>query len=451
MSYWIKCIGLLFLSAALVTGCDFLDDDDDASNDGNATNVNNTNNNDNNDGDNDGDNDEELAGGWYGYELDVPDGVARHDVRVTGIHCESADECAVSTYVPLDHGFIVGATTSGSTGVVYNGETLSDELAGTDFRFHGFNQTSLGLHARLSASYRFVLGDGDLTDPASWDNIRPGTNDSESDFSVLNDQWLLADDGNDNWVFHYRGVMFRTDEEPSEITHWAGVWAPNRNPPYPNDHADRKSADDTLCDSSPEISISPTTTQYSEAASDLSWIMITANALDQRGSDPSGVCVSEDMGDNFYQVPFPDANNDDNYGPQAVYCIDDDHCWAYGGRTFADDSAMIYYTTNASDGRDMDWSRGTLPDGLPDDGVVPKHVFFAPDAQHGWMTGNVKNDTMLFQTTDGGATWEDISNGLRAASGGTRMHAGFALDENRIFIGGEDDVLYYHENSGLTD
>jgi hypothetical protein len=420
-------VATIVVAIVLIGGCDFLDGENGA---------------------NFSENSEPLEGGWVGMELILPEGVAAHEVRITGIHCESAAECAVS--VESGHGFIAGASTSGVSGVVLDGAVVAQAGSGTaDMDFTGFNKTSLGVVARMGLSNYFVLADGNLTDPASWSFQSMGTNESDNDFQVLNTQWLIADDGSGNWIFNYNGVIWGTDSNPSPTTFWNGLWSPNRNPPFPSDFLDRKSADDSICDSSPEMNVSPTATQFNYAAPDFSVIIYPANTINQGGSDPTGVCVSTDGAQNFRHVPFPDATNEDHEGPKAVYCIDKDRCWAYNGRQFATDSVYVYYTTNASQGTSMTWTRAQLPS-LPDVGVVPRHIFFAPDGQHGWLVGQLTSSSpLMLYTDDGGQSWENISGGVQAAVGGVRLHSGFAIDANRIFVGGESATLYYHASGGM--
>lgn len=131
------------------------------------------------------------------------------------------------------------------------------------------------------------------------------------------------------------------------------MWAPNRVPPFPADYHDLKEADDSLCDSTAEMNVSPNATQFSAATDGLEVIIYPANAINQAGTDPSGVCVSTDGAQSLTQVPFPDANNDDGYGPQGVYWADSDRCFAFAGREFASDSFFVYYTHDASAGAEM--------------------------------------------------------------------------------------------------
>lgn len=80
---------------------------------------------------------------------------------------------------------------------------------------------------------------------------------------------------------------------------------------------------------------------------------------------------------------------------------------------------------------------------------MPYQFFFAPDGEHGWLVNENSNDAMILRTNDGGQSWEDISGGLVEAAGSTAMHGGFALDADRIFVGGESGTLYYHEGGGV--
>ena len=88
-------------------------------------------------------------------------------------------------------------------------------------------------------------------------------------------------------------------------------------------------------------------------------------------------------------------------------------------------------------------------------------MFFEPTGKTGWMVGRKSGDDaspppLLWKTTDGGATWKDISVASFAtassvgvaADGGTWLESGFALDAKNIWIAGHDGLLMHHDNGG---
>ena len=66
---------------------------------------------------------------------------------------------------------------------------------------------------------------------------------------------------------------------------------------------------------------------------------------------------------------------------------------------------------------------------------------------HGWLAGYGNGATaVLFATSDGGATWTDVSDAL-GPHGDLRLFAGTAIDASHILVGGEtvggsQDVLF---------
>ena len=179
--------------------------------------------------------------------------------------------------------------------------------------------------------------------------------------------------------------------------------------------------------------------QFAHASADLGVIIYPAVGLNQGGAsmsnyDAPGVCVSVDRGKTFHQVPFPAADIvHSDWGPRAINCTDDDHCWAYKAYQFGDDNRYLFYTTNASSGLSMTWTRGALPD-IDLSGVTFRQAFFAPDNQHGWLVGDFDSKApLLFATSDGGATWEDLSAKVQSAMGDGELWTGAAADADHIW------------------
>lgn len=290
----------------------------------------------------------------------------------------------------------------------------------------------------------------DYTTKSSWSRTEIGINDSDNGFTVLNDQegFGVAPDG--TWRYLYTGVLFGAAKAPSATTYWDGVWSPQRVPPFPADFQQLKDADATICNSNPGGSVNPHPTQVMYMSDDLSLIMYPASSMnneDLHNPDLPGVCVSTDRGATFRVVAFPDAPG--GYGPLGVDCTDNDHCWAYNGLQYSDDTHYIYFTQNASQGTSMTWTRATLPSNLVSGQTQIRHIFFAPDNTHGWAVGANDGRPLLLRTVDGGANWTDESAPVMALIGKTRLSSGFALDADNIWVGGEKGVLLSNGRGGL--
>jgi hypothetical protein len=384
-------------------------------------------------GDDDGD-DESDDGSADGLRLvdlvDTEDGVQRMGVdTVNGIRCVDAAHCAIATRNFSDGGALY---------VTADGQTLqpvltSDDLPGSS-QFLGIDDTGAGWIARIDRSGPIVLAAGDPISASSWSQVEVGSNESESDFTVLNNQELIRAGTGGDWLYVYSGVVWHAPTGPSPTTAWLGRWAPHRLPTFPPDYDERKAADPTLCDSDPVVGTEPDMTAFGFASADLTIVMYPAGGVNQGATDPPGVCISRDGGATFHQVPF-EGMSAEEVGPLAIYCLDNDRCWAFGGIPFDGAPAYVYASTNASTATPI-WRRA-VPAGEADD-HRPRAISFAPDGQHGWLVGD---DGLVWTSADGGATWSDVSGTFVALAGMLDWTSVFAVDATRAWIGGASGAL----------
>jgi photosystem II stability/assembly factor-like uncharacterized protein len=150
------------------------------------------------------------------------------------------------------------------------------------------------------------------------------------------------------------------------------------------------------------------------------------------------VCISLDGGHTFHHAEFTGVAL--GAGPVGVTCTSSSHCVAYGGLKSTASSAYVYVSTNASMGATSTWTKATTPT-LPDDTQL-RAVAFAPDGKTGWLVGSTSaNGSLLFTTTDGGATWADDTTTISALTQDNPLHSVYALDATHVWIGGENDTL----------
>lgn len=378
--------------------------------------------------------------GWRAIPLPAAD----QEARVTGVHCSSRSSCVIATHPLGDYGKVYAASESSVGAVLVSGATVEPlaHVSGTP-GFLGFERTREGLTARLTVSGAYVTDKGELTQVSSWQVAELGR--VEGSTFPLNAQESLQVAADGTWRFiNNRGYLYGATSAPSATTAWTRLWSPTASPSVPSDFAARKSADPSLCHSDLTTGTSPKQTQNVWMSQDLALIVHPSRGLGQAGTSAPGVCISTDRGASFHTVPFADAPTTvTEPGPTAVTCLDTNRCFALGGLEFQLGSVFIYRTENASMGVSSTWVRATLPQGISSaTDVSLSAIFFAPDGQHGWTVGTKARKGLLLRTKDGGKTWEDVSNGPLAITT-QRLHTGFALDQDVVWLGGEKGALLF--------
>jgi hypothetical protein len=238
------------------------------------------------------------------------------------------------------------------------------------------------------------------------------------------------------------GNVWTSPTAPSATAIWTRTWNPLATPPDP----DPVPAAD--CDRSFDQGY------YAEDAQQV----FTTSADGQtmmypmgHGGDPMGVCRSTDGGKNFLPVTMPNppagAAGDE---PTTVLMTTATHGITAGSNDLVDDSAFAYTTDDGG----ATWTQATLPSTVTAAGAHAAIVssFAAPDGQHIWLVGmTLVSDAhaLLLKSSDAGKTWKDISGALAAIpAAANKMHTGFALDANNIWIGGDYGALLYSSTGG---
>ena len=391
------------------------------------------------------------SGDWQQLTLlEDAGGVDHSSDDVLAINCSDADHCIVATQHFGQSGGLFEASGSEVTDVLISGDEAASKAGHADsvIAFTGFDRAGGKLVARMDKSFGFLSASGDGNSADQWSVAPIG-----DDLVGLNSQVMFAESGG-YWIYFRQGVVWGSDTGPGNNPVWTGLWSPGRVPPFPDNYDDLKNADDTICNSDPTVSGTVQQAQFAHASADLGVIIYPAAGLNQGGAsannyDAPGVCVSVDRGQTFHQVPFPAADIvDSDSGPRAINCTDDDHCWAYKAYQFGEDNPYLFYTTNATSGLSMTWTRGALPN-IDLAGVTFRQVFFAPDNQHGWLVGDFDSrKPLLFATSDGGATWDDLSAKVQATMGDGELWTGAAADADHIWIGGEQGNLLAGSTGG---
>lgn len=361
------------------------------------------------------------------------------DERVTAIHCLSVNSCLVATDAGSsnDGGSIYLSDGQKITATLLKGESKLAESVGTlgTLGFMGFTQVGDRLVALVNgASGAFISAKGDPTQATSWTAIKMGVTEGSSGFGLNQQMGIGFKDG--RWVHFIQSTIFESSDTPSPGALWLGVWSPI-SPSIPPNFSDLKRADPKLCEADPGVPWSPKLTQPAYVAPDLSVIVYTAGTRNQRGSVNPGVCISVDGGKRFHNVAF--AGLDGEIGPLGVKCINSNRCYAYGGMDYSPESVYIYYTNDAQKGVASSWTKAKLP--TLRENTKFRGIGFAPDGNAGWAIATVDGaGPAFFSTTDGGASWQDVSSSIRALAS-NRMHAVYAFDATHVWIGGEKGLL----------
>lgn len=358
--------------------------------------------------------------------------------RVTGIYCSAPDACVISTDRAGGPGRVYASNGTQITATLLVGDAKFAEPLGTlgEVGFLGFTKVGDRLIVHVAgAGAAFVSATGDITKAASWSAVKIGVLDGGGTFGLNQQMGIGSKDG--RWVLFTLRTLYETNDAPAPGALWSPLWSPVA-PSVPRNFAELKRADPKLCDSDPGTGILPRLTQVAYMAPDLSLILYPNGARNQRGSGNPGVCISTDGGKRFHRVEFAGVQGD--LGPLGFACPTPTRCLAYGGVDNAPASAYIYASNDPQKGPDSTWTRATLPNLR--ENTQFRHVFFAPGGTNGWAVGKTDSASpLVLQTTDGGANWRDITALVRALAPSSRLHAGFAFDNNRVWIGGEQSTL----------
>ncbi|MFT3713310.1 MAG: hypothetical protein QM817_37115 [Archangium sp.] len=377
-------------------------------------------------------------------KIAMPQG--QDDANVTGVFCTAIGKCVMTTHSNTgDPGavFALSDTAVGEKLVdgVYPGPVPTAAAVLGDLDFDGLDKTRNGVVARLAASGAYISATGDITQKSSWTVVPMGR--EGGDTLPLNAQAALQLDASGKTVLiNKRGFVYTSSAAPADSTVWTELWGPTATPSVPADFAAQLALDSRLCDSDVTAGGLPLPSQPAFISQDLAVMVTVAGGLNQDGNAPPGVCISTDQGAHFYSVPFAGTPmSATSPGPLGVTCIDNDKCWAYNGLQFQEGTAYIYFSTNASQGKNSTWTRATLPAAFSaSDDISLSGIFFAPDATHGWAVGNNSHKALLLRTTDGGKNWTDVSASVSSVLDND-LYNGFAIDADHIWLSGRFGTL----------
>lgn len=349
--------------------------------------------------------------------------------RVTGIYCASDTQCVVSTHHTTQDAHIYATDGHTITRTLVTGDAdLAEtfDIIGIP-TFTGFSRIGDRLVAHVrGAANGFVSATGDLRVAANWTATRVGPRQLE--------QQLGFGTNGTSWITFVTGTVYESPSMPALGVGRTAIWDPQASPTVPPDLAQRRQNDPTICNTTPGIT--GVMLQGAYVAPNTILIVYPADEQSQNGNDAPGVCISVDHGRTFRHAAFSGVAA--NHGPRGVTCISNDDCFAVGGLPFAAGSTYVFVSHDASLGSASTWTRATTP--TFDTDTLLTYTFFAPDGEHGFIVGEQDRGPYLLATEDGGDTWTDATDLVRDVTDQI-LTSGFALDEERVFLGGNGDTL----------
>jgi photosystem II stability/assembly factor-like uncharacterized protein len=373
-------------------------------------------------------------GGWTAMPLlddnSTPDNPGWYEGRalVTGVRFTSRDEGVVT--VAADNssgnvgGAIFGARADAVTDIRFSGRDSVCSTGSSDF--HGLVATPDGMIALTEACALVASHDGGRT----FTGTRMG---GGGDTQGLEKTLGLRVTAAGSVIVRDTGVVARSATAPGETAIWEDVWAPDAIPSIPAQVPADQCHDGPVSD---QVPVEPQAAYLGPDGGFLAYVADPAGELPQ-------ICISRDGGRSFrptlLDVPSPVA-------PIGVYFTNDQIGLAWYSNTF---SAADTYLRRTTDGGGT-WSEVAVPAELAGVRLNLRHLFFAPGGTVGWLVGyNLDTrEPLLLKTRDAGATFEVLHSGLAEALPDVRLHTGFALDEDHIWVGGEQGGLAHSSSGG---
>lgn len=167
-------------------------------------------------------------------------------------------------------------------------------------------------------------------------------------------------------------------------------------------------------------------------------------------SSTSAICHSTDGGKTFVDVS---ANITPSsfmaHTPPEIYLFTSATVGiaVYGAELDSAGTEYVLYTTDGG----ANWTVGTLPASAMMNMLGLQGVFASPSGAMYIVGGGA--GLILFKSTDGGKTWTDLSAKLSQwasalSTAPLRLFAGFALDDQHIWIGGDSGFIGYTATGG---
>lgn len=359
---------------------------------------------------------------------DPTDTVLRTDDTVSGIYFQSPDKGLIVTQE--GHGSNgSGGAVFHATGSAVSSVAFSDAKAqGSDYV--GVVATATGFIA-LTDAYEFVSSsDGGATFTHALNGTAEGR---EHGMFGLEKALAFQVSPTGTTIASDTGVISASiDAKPPTETTYEDIWAPTGVPQIPAVFEPGE------CEFGPANTGLPAVNNSVRVSADRSFIVYTSN---DDNFHPQ-ICISTDGGHSFFATNLNVAEPLTGFSPTGVLFTDRMH-----GITWFGNQEATPYVQRTTDGG-VTWHDVPLPAAIARSKAEFPAGFFAPDGLHGWLAGFDYGASLAvaITTADGGETWTTVS-GVGAAidaAGGSKLYAGFALDEKHVWIGGKDGALIHN-------
>jgi hypothetical protein len=236
------------------------------------------------------------------------------------------------------------------------------------------------------------------------------------------------------------GYISQSDIAPGPNANWTGVWAPQASPSVPNPvPADQ-------CQAGPTSPGVPTVRSAVHVSADGKFIAYTVSP----SFDPQ-VCISNDGGKSFFPTFLPNVPMDaQDFNPSGIVFANATAGIVYWANNIYPDATYIYRTTDAG----KSWAPVAIPAAIAHKGIELHAAAFSPSGKRGWIVGynHDSSRAIILRTDDSGATWDANGGDLGAKvdmAGGSKLYSVFALDDNHVWVGGEQGMLLANDAGGI--
>lgn len=315
--------------------------------------------------------------------------------------------------------------------------------------YYGVEQTSLGLVA-IGASSANLIVSGNAGKSFAYGKMYGSAESGDTGIGLEQAAYWLGSDGSGAWHIadQFEGV-WASPTAPGPSATFTLTWHPNGDITVPATIPDGDCGGYTG-DSYYAMRPGPV---FAASANGSNMVYGGNNG----GAGPPTICYSSDGGQSFVDVGAnlsPASFSSENYPWIFLYTSNTDVLGAFGSELQGPSTTFVLYSTDGG----KDWTQGTLPASAANMTTLIG-AFATPSASSMFLVGDGvglypgASDTnsvlLMYKSSDGGHTWTDLSAKLaHLPNPPLRLSSGFALDDDHVWIGGENGFIAYSATGG---